>query len=38
MIEAEKRQEVRDMYSDGKLWVARGERDLYLLPAMANRH
>ena len=26
------------MYSDGKLWVARGERDLYLLPAMANRH
>jgi len=26
------------MNYDGKIWLARADRDLYLLPAMANRH
>lgn len=26
------------MYSDGKLWIAKSDKELYLLPAMANRH
>ena len=26
------------MYTDKKIWLAQGEQNLYLLPAMANRH
>ena len=26
------------MYSDGKIWLAQSDKNLYLLPAMANRH
>ena len=26
------------MYTDGKLLIAKGEKPLYLLPKMANRH
>ena len=26
------------MYTDGKIWLAQSDKNLYLLPAMANRH
>ena len=26
------------MYKDGKIWVANSDKELYLLPQMANRH
>ena len=26
------------MYQDGKIWIAQSEKNLYLLPGMANRH
>ena len=26
------------MYTDNKIWIAKGEQPVYLLPKMANRH
>ena len=26
------------MLKDGKIWVAKSDKELYLLPKMANRH
>ena len=26
------------MYTDRKIWLAQSDKNLYLLPAMANRH
>ena len=26
------------MYSEGKIWLAQSDKNLFLLPAMANRH
>ena len=38
MAKTYNKQGVQFMYSDGKIWLAQSDKNLFLLPQMANRH